>query len=67
MSSALSSTRLPPISEDRPLTPVPPKYLTKEQRAAIDKAAAAFIDRLGAKHDKLQAQKDKMSVLRREK
>lgn len=66
MSSALSSTQLPSISEERPLTP-PIKYLTKEQRAAIDKAAAAFIKTLENKHDKLEAQKDKMSALRRER
>lgn len=67
MSSALTSTRLPAISEDRPLTPAPTKYLTKEQREAMDKAAAAFIKTLEGKHDKLEAQKAKMSDLKREK
>lgn len=66
MSSALSSTSLPPISEDTPLNLTPIKYLTKEQRAAMDKAAAAFIERLNTGHDKLQVHKDKMSALKRE-
>lgn len=66
MSAALSSTKLPAISEESPLNAQSVKYLTKEQRDAIDKAAAAFIETLQTGHDKLAAQKEKMAALKRE-